>query len=211
MAEQYITHEPILEGLRVKYKNKKWNERFVFRWCQQIETLHIADPDSMWKYLEIPLAVTQGKFYLPDNLYKLLDVYDKNSNSKRVRYNRQGKLIKQLIDFEEDVIWINYIGTPMDLKSCMPLIDANHYIACETLCIINGFAEEAMFSQSGLNQNEYQDLKLRFDNQIQAPKSDMRNWGSQDFADMVIIMGDEIPKIGFQPLANNYTNNATIV
>jgi len=208
----YITHEAVLRELEDQFPDKKWDEAMVYRWCQQIETLYIADPDAMWKYMEIPLnVVNNSKFYLPDNLYKLLDVFDKNNNNVRVRYNRQGNVVKNLYNFEGDVIWVNYIGTPMNTKTCIPYIHETHFIACVTLCQLNGFKAESLYTQSGINLSTYNTWEQRFDGMIQAPKADVRDWGAQEFADMTIIMGDEIPKIGFQPLAHKYTNNATSV
>ncbi len=214
MAENSITHEVILEDLREKFPNKDWNEESIYRWCQQTETIYIADPDSMVRYLEIPIDVTGGKVQLPANLYKLLDVYDnRDGNARRVRYNRMKSVLKQLVNesdsrkYDGDVIWLNYIGTALD-SNCMPLIDENHFPSCETLCKINGFELEATYGE--INMSIYMDWKQRFDGMIQGAKSDIRDWDSQTWKDLLVIHGNEIPKIGYQPLAHKYTNNGTI-
>lgn len=197
---QYVTHLAVLEELEAKFKNKKWDEEDVYKWCQQVETLFIADPDSMWRYVDINLPVVSGKVLLPTNLYKLLDVFDPVTKL-RVRFNRMGKVLKQLIDYEEDTISINYIGTPIG-DDCMPLIDEDHIIACETLCKINGFESELLYGE--ITQNLYYDWKNRFDLMIQSVKGGYRNWSAQDFGDMMTIHGNEIPKIGYQPLITKY-------
>lgn len=207
--DQYINHRAILDELETKFPTKEWNEESVLKWCQQVETIYVADPDSMWLYRKIPLAIKKGKALLPSNLYRLLDVFDGEDPDleARVRFNRQGKVLKQLIDYKKDVIWINYIGTPID-EQCLPLIYEDHFPACETLCKINGFEGDALYSE--VNQNIYGDWKQRFDGMIQGVKGGYRNWTAQDFADMTIIMGNEITHIGFQPLAHKYTNNGII-
>ena len=148
----YITHEPIFRELEAKFPMKSWNEEDIYRWCQQVETIYIADPDTMYKYLEIPLDVVKGKVRLPDNLYKLIDVYwirDYDPQraklyqvENRVDYLKMNTVLKHLKmgskRFEEDVVWINYIGTPMG-DDCIPLIYEPHYPACETFCKIQGF------------------------------------------------------------------------
>jgi len=211
MADQYITHEAILLELEEKLPMKKWNEEQVYRWCQQVETLYVADPDSMVLYRQIPLNVVRNQVYLPENLYKLLDVFEyiSESNQKRVRFNRNknGKVIKQLINYDKDVVWINYIGTPMN-DDCMPLIDVDHFPACETLCKINAFEGDALYGE--ISQAVFMDWKDRYDGMIQGVKGGVKNWTAQDFAEMTVIMGNEIPKIGFMPLANNFTGNGNI-
>ncbi len=197
---EQITHKAVLEELESKFKNEVWDEEDVYRWCQQVETLYIADPDSMWKYLNINLPVTSGRILLPANLYKLIDVFDPETKL-RVRYNRTGKVLKQLVDYTKDTISLNYVGTPID-DDCMPLIDEDHIIACETFCKINHFENDALYNS--LNYNLYQDWKVRFDGMIQGAKGGFKNWGSQEYGDMMTIMGNEIPRIGFQPLVTKY-------
>ena len=207
MSHTYITHRAILDELESKFPTKSWDEEDVLKWCQQVETIYVADPDSMWKYLEIPLNVVKGKVLLPANLYKLLDVYDHENYDTRVRYNRQGKILKQLVGYEKDVVMINYVGTPID-EDCIPLITEDHYPACETFCKINNFEVDALYGE--ISQGIYGDWKTRFDGMIQGVKGGFRDWGAQEYADMTIIMGNEIPKIGYQPLAHKYTGNGTI-
>jgi len=215
MAENSITHEVVYQDLMEKFPNKTWNEESIYRWCQQVETIYIADPDSMVRYEEIPLKISGSKVKLPDNLYKLLDVYDNTEpeNPLRVGYNRQKSVLKQIIDprtetkYEKKVIWINYVGTALD-DNCIPLIDENHYPACETLCKINGFELEATYGE--ISMNIYMDWKQRFDGMIQGAKGDVRDWDAKTWAQMTVIMGNEIPRIGYQPLAHQYTGNGTI-
>ena len=194
----YITHEVILEELEKKFPNKNWDEEDVLRWCQQVETIYVADPDTMWMYKEIVLPVNVGKVKLPPNIFRLLDVYDPDTDL-RVRFNKRGMILKQLIDYQKDTIAINYIGTPIDKDNdYLPLIYETHYPACETFCKIQGFEYDALYGE--LNQNLYFDWKNRFDVMIQSVKGDYKHWTTDDFNAMVTIMGDEIPKIGFMQL-----------
>ncbi len=198
--DNFITHLPILEELEGKFKNKQWNEQDVLRWCQQVETLYVADPDAMFFYMNIHLTVTAGKVMLPSNLYKLQDVYDPETEA-RVRYNRQGMVLKQLVDYDKDTIAVNYVGTPID-ADCMPMIHEDHYPACETFCKIQGFESDVLYNE--INQGIYQDWKVRFDGMIQGVKGGFRDWSSQEFGNMTVIMGNEIPKIGYMPLSQNF-------
>lgn len=215
MAENSITHEVVYQDLMEKFPNKTWNEESIYRWCQQVETIYIADPDSMVRYEEVPLKITSGKVKLPDNLYKLLDVFDNTEPKlpRRIKYNRQKSVLKQLVDpmhlkkYKGEVIWINYIGTALD-DNCMPLIDENHYPACETFCKINGFELEVTYGE--IAQSVYFDWKTRFDGMIQGAKGDIRDWDAKTWAELTVIHGNEIPRIGYQPLAHQYTGNGII-
>lgn len=204
MPQQELTYETVLQDLEEKFPEKTWNEESIYRWCCQVNTVYIADPDSMVKFLEVPIKVIKGKAKLPENLYKLLDVFDNTEpkNPKRVRYNRTKTVLKGLVNYDKDVIWINFVGTALN-KDCIPLIDESHLPACESFCKINGFESDMLYGE--INQNLYMDWKQRFDGQIQGCKSDIRDWTAQTWEDLLVIHGNEIPKIGSQPLANNYT------
>ena len=210
MPENEITYEVVLQDLQEKFPNKVWNEESIFRWTCQTESIYIADPDSMVKFLEVPLNVVSGKVILPGNLYKLMDVYD-NENKEtpiRIRYNRQRSVLKQLIardnqKYDKNVVWINFIGTALN-SDCIPLIDENHYPACLTYCQIQGFEYEALYGE--INMTVYMDWKQRFDGMIQGCKSDIRDWSSQDWEHMLVVMGNEIPRIGPMDLAHNFAN-----
>jgi len=196
----YITHKAVLESLEQKFPEKKWDEEDVYKWCQQVQLLLVADPDALWMYKNIHLPVISGKVELPSNLYKLIDVFDPETND-RVRYNRRNKTLKKLIDFSKDVIAINFIGNPID-DNCMPLINEDYVFACETFCKINGFENDMLYNK--INQNVYFDWTNRFDGMLQGAKGSFVDWGAQEFGEMMVIMGNEIPKIGYQPLATTY-------
>ena len=170
-----------------------------------VETIYIADPDSMWKYLDITLPVSSGRVLLPANLYKLVDVFNPKTK-ERVYFNRTGKVLKQLIDYTEPTVSINYIGTPID-DDCIPTINEDHLPACEVFCKINAFEVDALYSE--INQNVYADWKVRFDNMIQGVKGGFRDWSAQEYEDMMTIQGDTIPRIGPMPLANNFYGRNT--
>ena len=202
---EYITHEVIYTSLQRNFSGVDINEEDVLNWCQEVETIYVADPDAMVQYLRIPLAVSgQRRVKLPSNIYKLLDVYEYNDNpdynSLRIGYRKLAGHIILNKDPKEKRVMINYIGTPLD-ENCMPLINSDHQPACETYCKINLFEEKALNNR--INQNLYFDWKQRFDGMIQGVKGGVRGWDRQKWAKMTIVMGDELPHIGFMPLANN--------
>jgi len=99
----------------------------------------------------------------------------------------------------EDIVYINYIGTPLD-GDCIPMIDRNHQAACETYCRIQAFEEDLLLGK--IHQSLYFDWKQRFDGMIQGAKGGFDSWDRDDWAHMLIIMGDKIPKIGHMKLAH---------
>ena len=199
----YITHDVILKSLRRNFKSIDFDEEDILNWCQEVETLYVADPNAMIKYLEIPLKLVKQRVKLPSNVFKLLDVYPPKEygyKSKRVNFREQARYIILDNDYNHDRVMINYIGTPLDDDTCLPLINADHQPACETFCKINAFEEASAFNK--ISVNLYHDWKQRFDGQIQGVKGGVRGWSRDKFAKMTIIMGDKIPRIGFMTLAH---------
>lgn len=195
----FITHEIIYDKLSSMYKQKEFNEEDILNWCQEVETIYIADPDAMNQYMEIPLKLKSGYVELPSNIYKLLDVYDKPKSDLRLYYNKINNRL-YVPKYKGETLYINYVGTPID-EDCMPLIHSDHQPACETYCKINSFAEDFLLAK--INQNEYNDWKLRFDGMIQSAKGWGRRWDNQKLQHMDIIFGDQIPRIGYMPLAHS--------
>lgn len=197
----YITYEDVLSSLENQHKNTTFQDENILNWCMDVETIFIADPDSMWKYLEIPLSVVSQKVALPSNLYKLIDVYDPEDPNIRIPYHRRGSVLLVNENYNKDTVSINYAGTPLDRDTCMPLIYVSHKPACEVYCKIQHYEEDVLLAK--VNQNIYFDWKQRFDNMIQSAKVNFENWGAQEFNHMTIIHGNELPRIGFTPLAHN--------
>lgn len=205
----YITHDVILKSLRRNFKSIEFDEEDVLNWCQEVETLYVADPNAMVKYLEIPLNVTNTRrVKIPTNNFKLLDVYapaeynyqGRSNRQRRVNFREQARYIVLDNDYDHDRVMINYIGTPLDDDTCLPLINADHQPACETFCKINAFEEHSAFNK--ISVNLYHDWKQRFDGMIQGVKGGVRGWSRDKFAKMTIIMGDKLPRIGFMTLAH---------
>ena len=197
----FITHVEIIASLQRNFKTMVIEDEDVLNWCQEVETLYVADPDSMWKYLEIPLNIVNNRVLLPSNLYKLLDVYKSPTDDTRIIYYRNGAYLNVSTDYTGTTLTVNYVGTPID-KNCIPLIHADHQAACELWCKINMFEEQSLSGK--INQNVYFDWKNRFDLAIQAAKVNYRDWDAKKFAGMLAIMGDMIPHIGYQELANEH-------
>ena len=188
------------------FKTTQFNEEDILNWCQEVETIYIADPDSMILYKTIPLPLSNGFVTLPPNLYKILDVYDNPKKNNRLSYNKLPKKL-YIPNVKEETIYLNYVGTPIN-EDCIPLIHADHQPACETFCLINHFMEDALNNK--INQNMYFDWKQRFDGMIQAAKAYGRDWDAQRLQRMDIILGSQIPKIGFMPLVHNDTEYLNI-
>ena len=188
------------------FKLKQFDEEDILNWCQEVETIYIADPDSMAQYMEIPLEVTNGIVQLPSNIYKMLDVYNNPRDNARLTFRKVNQRLT-VSNYADPVLYINYIGTPLN-EDCIPLIHEDHQPACETYCKINAYAEEMLLGK--INQNEYADWKIRFDGMIQSAKGSYRDYDNERLRKMDIILGSQIPKIGFMPLAHNLIEGINI-
>jgi hypothetical protein len=187
------------------FKEKQFDEEDILNWCQEVETLYIADPDGMVMFQEVPIEVDNGIALLPPNIYKLKDVYQKKGGQRRVSF-RHIKSYLRIPDYK-GIVYLNYIGTPLD-DDCYPLIHKDHQAACETYCKINSFEEDMMTGK--INSNVFFDWKQRFDGMIQGAKVSFRDWDGERYEQMNIIIGSQIPKIGFVPMANDQFAGNTV-
>jgi hypothetical protein len=196
----FITHEVIYNKLITLFKAKDFDEEDVMNWCQEVETVYVADPNAMLRYEEIPLTIAyaSGKVLLPVNIYKLRDVY--NKDQKALKHRRNGRYLIVNNANVGDVIYINYIGTPIDERG-IPMIHKDHQPACETYCKIQAYQEDAL--NNTINMNIYNDFQVRFDGMCQAAKGGFRSWDSDRFQKMNIILGNQIPRIGYMPLSHS--------
>ncbi len=205
-STRFINHKTILTSLERTFKEKQFDEEDILNWCQEVETLYIADPSSMVAYMEIPLAVSNFKVVLPSNIYKIRDVYFNKESYGRIAFQQIG-IYLSVPNYTEDKLYINYVGTPLD-KDCLPLIHKDHQAACETYCKINSFEEDALLGQ--INMSVFADWKQRFDGMIQSAKVSFRDWDNSRYERMNIIMGSQIPRVGYVPMANSQFEGESI-
>lgn len=156
--------------------------------------------------MNVGLDVTQNRAVLPPNVYKIKDVYPDEKYHIRASFQHIKNFLS-LPDYKEDIVYINYVGTPID-KDCLPLIYKDHQAACETYCKINSFEEDVMFNK--INHNLYFDWKQRFDGMIQGAKVNFRDWDNQRYEDMDIIFANQIPKVGYVPLVQHMFTGNTV-
>lgn len=198
----YCDHKLIMAKMQSRFKNQTFYEEEVMNYCQECEQ-QIGDIDSMVKFIEIPLIVTDfSKALMPCNVFKIMDVYlQPKDNNSRVNYNRNGD--GRYLFFDTDLrlrrVYINYIGTPVN-RDGIPLIVRAHEMACLYYSLYNSLMEvasEGKFDMSmwGLFRNE---TPLRIAEAI----GSKRHRDSADMNHLDIIRGNMVPKIGSMSLLN---------
>jgi len=202
----FITHEVIYNQLLTVFKNKSFDEEDILNWCQEVETIYVANPDDMLRYEQIPLTVqSSNRTLLPTNMYKLIDVYNKSNQA--LSHYRNGRYLIIKNSKVGDEFFINYVGTPIDERG-IPMIHKDHQPACETYCKIQAFQEEAL--NRTIDMNLYNNWQERFDGMCQSAKGGFRSWDSQRFQRMNIILGNQIPRIGFMPLSHTHVKGMNV-
>jgi hypothetical protein len=168
----YTTHKEIVNRLATVISQKNIQEADIMEWCQQAENEHIIDMNVMWRYMNVPLQVYQGKALMPCNVHRLLDVYTSpNSSSSRLNFAHNSGYIFFDQDFEGETVYINYFGMPIDEEG-VPMIARGHETACELYCLTKIYFEDSILGR--INPNQYENWGQRFNNAVISIKQSMR-------------------------------------
>ena len=145
---KYLKVSEILSRVtsRMKGLNKQVNDVDVLEWCMQVETEFCVNVDNMYIYTHVPLTVINNTAKVPCNVFRIADVYTSHSNhgrGSRVPFTDLGSMI--VFDPHNKVTnpYMDYWGTPIDLKTGEPLIQRGHENACEEFCVYNLFFADA--------------------------------------------------------------------
>jgi len=203
---QFIDSSTIAGRLNAQFKTIHFDPYLVGEYCARVEIEHVCDPDLMWRFREVPLTIGFEKMVLmPCNVYKIEDLYDDSDNhltfdkTNTHLFNIRDKATD--VEYEEgDVVYINYIGVPVDKDTGQVLIPAGHEIACETFCKIMFFEEDRMLGIG--DPNYWENLNVLFSNQVMAVRSDYRHTTNEHLQKINIIRGNMLSSIGRMPLAH---------
>jgi hypothetical protein len=154
----------------------------------------------MINVLEVPLAVVKGQALLPCNVHRILDVYYKYQNleygiSSTGAYLVNIKYKDSRKEFDEDYVYINYVGTPIDETTGYPLIVKGHENACETFCKLRTFEEDMVLGKFSPQLWQAWDRKFSF--QIQNAAYAVYRHKTRSYAqELLNIRANAIPQIG---------------
>jgi len=167
----FIRPEEIMMDLSRTYKNKNFSLHDIIEWCMQVETEHICDVDIMNKYV-LTTEIANGKIVLPNNVYRILSIYDDNNVPLR-KSAVSGIYIHGLSEYNGKILNVEFLGVPLD-DDCMPLIAASHKMACMQYVIMQLFAEEADYDISKWKMQSFR--KEEFSAMVTAAKQGYREW-----------------------------------
>ena len=185
----YTDHKNIYARLTRKVKSKRIDEGDIIEWCQEVEIDIIQDMDNMYKFVEAEFTVENNRVFLPCNVYKILDVYTTpDDTTSRIYYYKAGSFISFDAAESYTTIYIDFIGSPVDLETDVPLIIRGHEIACEAYCMWNIYFEDIISDKISIDAKNR--LESRKDNELAAClSSSERHRDRQDRnRDMTIMM-----------------------
>jgi len=149
----------------------------------------------MYHYRAFPLTVANSRAWLPCNVYRILDVYDKNGNTATaVEYNNAGEFLVFRSDMTLTTIYIDYEGHPVDLETGLPLIIKGHENACLHYCLYMLHYEDILhdrISVDAKNRLEYN----RGAELLAAMSYKAKNKSRRDLERNDAIMYDELPEV----------------
>lgn len=204
----YTDHNEIIARLSLRIKKKDFSEVEIMTWCQEVETHHIKDTNTMWRFLEVALETHDYSndykmVELPCNIYRLLDVYgDPNNPISHLEskfLNKDNKINLLVENKGQKYIYINYIGTPID-ENGTPLIAKAHIEACITYCLMMLYYEDYLERQNPVAT----ELERKFSGQMAHAKNSVRHLTKEHFNRLNVINGDMIESIGNMRTLNKF-------
>jgi len=185
----YTDHEDIASRLArvLKESNKTIDDNDIIAWCQEVETEFCPDQDNMAIYECAELPVNDHKAKVPCNTYRILAVYShKGDPSSLIPYkkNKNGGWISLSPDSRYQKIYVDYVGTPIDHETGLPLIIKGHEQACYWYCMFNIFFPDSISNPPRISPNGWQNIQNYKENEILAArgvnlrhkdKADIRN------------------------------------
>jgi len=197
----FISPETIWADLTRNFLTKEIDRYNVIEWCAQVETRYIKDVDLMTDVMEIPLTVINSQALLPCNIFRIIDAYDGFESSIDYSLSSTGAYLTSLkytnsgADYDEDTVYINYKGTPIDPDTGFPLIAKGHENACEVFCKMRLFEEDALYGK--INYNMYVRWDQQFSGMITNALADpYRHKVANYLKQLDTIRGNMLPQIG---------------
>lgn len=208
--QRYFDYMYIYNMVTRKYRRKKFYEDDFLAWCAVVETQIIPDVDFMIHFEEIGIDYTNGLLPLPCNIHRLLDVFD--ISEQTIFYQNNGTHLYGLKDYNGNLIadgttiYLNYIGTNIDVKTGIPLCLRGHEFVCETYCKIQAFEEDVTLKN--FDANMYALWINSLPGLIAAAKQDVHQHISREMVNRnIIIRANMIPMIGKLELSHNLFRN----
>jgi hypothetical protein len=200
----YVTHNVILANLSRIFKSKKFQPDDIMEWCQIYMNQYAKDVEMMVHYVEVGLDVPltgseANRVYTPCNIFRLLDVYDSGGN--RIEYSFNGSYIFLPAGNTLSVIYLNYIGTPVDEEG-IPLIPKPYINGAEVFCKVKAFEEDMM--QGRISAGMYELWNQQLSGMTANAKNDFRFKDQHALDKLNIIKGNLIPVIANIKLSNKY-------
>lgn len=202
--QKYTTVENIVARVSDKIRGKDFNVETFVQWCAECTIEVIGNPLSMMNYKKVKLLVRNAKAELPCNVYRLLDVFNRN-DSRITQYENDGDHIifssRQPFDTDElgnQCVYVNYLGIAVDPKTGYPYILRGHELACEAYCIKQAHRED--YYTGKIAQHVWLDMSNECSIQCGAANNGIRHETNDDMRMTMLQVHNMIPRMSTLPL-----------
>jgi hypothetical protein len=202
---KYITAEQIMAKIARDYKGLEFEPADIVEWCAEAEA-NIGEFESMQRYENMPVEIINSIALLPCNVFRLLQVrmqgqpvpnYENNGTYLSFGRNSFTNATSQQAASPSLtgrlLVYLDYIGIPMDEKTNMPAIMDGHQEACYWYCLTKLLLEKYMTNQ--IDHTRWQFLNDRYGHYVQKAKSSMRFTSRDDMDKIMMIMYNMVPKV----------------
>lgn len=201
---KYFTAEKIFARLSKTHKDKmsSYSIGDIIEWCAEIEIEVIGNYHQFTKYENVPLTVIDGKAMLPCNIFRISDIYS-SSNNRIFNAHSDGDKISfsedsNYIPSSNEIIYINYIGIPVDPETGYPLLLKGHEQALYWGCLTRMYEED--YLTQNIHGNIYNDMTIRYETALNAADNGFRHHTRNDMKEYMAVVLNAIQKANRLPM-----------
>ena len=165
---RYTDHNHIFNRLAraLRGTDKILSKSDILEWCQEVETEFCPQPATMYRYMDMEFTVTNNRITLPCHIYEIKDVFTNLGDyGTRVPYANPGSFLSFHPSLNLTKVYMNYIGTPIDIETGIPLILKGHEQACFWYCMYMMYLPEILDGKKG-------EIVLNKENELAAAKGE---------------------------------------
>jgi len=193
---KFTNHLEIVTRLSKKFKKKEFNPDTVHDWCAEAENDILREHEYFTKFIKIKLEIKNKiNVKLPCNIHSVIDVYFEHGS--RPAFHQNGALIYLKQPSNEEYLYIDYKGTPVDPITGDVLILRGHELFCEWSCIKNSHLED--YLNGDIDGQRWSVIDEEYERACNIATQDLRYYSRADFELMNIVNGNMLPMIGRVP------------
>jgi hypothetical protein len=184
---RYFSSREIYARLSSIYRKKilSFDELTIMRWCAEITTEIVSDPENFFLVEGQPIGVPRNNMVsTPINMVKMVSVYD-TSTGEKIPFRHVGNYLHLNDNNGGRSVSVDYYAIPVDEEG-FPLINEGFERACMAYCTMNMYREDYM--ENRIDVNRWHTLESDNESEMLAAAASWKNIDRNYVKDLMDIM-----------------------